>query len=284
MSKDKPAFVFIHGAWHGARSWDKVVPLLEATGHACIAIDLPGSGANAAQPVSFTARPFDAAAFSQEPSPNAGVTQDERSKAAIAAVEAAVSRGNGKVVLVGHSLGGITVSPVAEAVPDRLHAAVYLTAFMLPPGMPAIAMIQHPSMAAALVPGLFMADPAAVGALRINVASEDAGYTSGLKAAFFGDVDEGEFQAFRKTLHCDEPAQVALVPSSVTKERFGSVARHYIHCDGDRAITPEGQALMVALVDEAMGNATLTHRLSASHSPFLSQPEALAGLLLEIAA
>jgi len=283
MSTAKPAFVFIHGAWHGARSWHKVMPLLEAAGHPCAAIDLPGSGANAALPASFTRRPFDAAAFATEPSPNAGVTQEARTAAAIAAIEAAAARGNGKVVLVGHSLGGITVSPVAEAVPELLQAAVYVTAFMLPPGMPAIAMIQHESMAAALVPGLFMADPVAVGALRINVASDDADYRARLKAAFFGDVADQDFESFRQSLHCDEPAQVALVPSAVTKARFGSVPRHYIHCDADQAITPEGQALMVALTDEALGNKTAIHRLAASHSPFLSQPQALAELLLRIA-
>lgn len=283
MSTAKPAFVFIHGAWHGAKTWDKVIPLLEAAGHHCAAIDLPGSGANAALPASATAWPFDPAAFSTEPSPNAGVTQEARTAAAIAAVESAAALDNGKVVLVGHSLGGITVSPAAEAVPGLLHAAVYVTAFMLPPGMPAIAMIQHDCMAAALVPGLFMADPAAVGALRINVGSDDADYVARLKAAFFGDVEAAEFESFRNSLHCDEPAQVALVPSAVTKERFGSVLRHYVHCDADRAITPEGQALMVALTDEALGNRTLTHRLSASHSPFLSQPQALAEILLGVA-
>lgn len=284
MSEDKPAFVFIHGAWHGARTWDKVVPVLEAAGHHCVAIDLPGSGKNAASPESFSRKPFDPAAFGTEPSPNAGVAQEARTAATVEAVRQAAARGNGKVVLVGHSLGGITVSPVAETVPELLHAAVYLTAFMLPPGMPAIAMIQHESMAAALVPGLFMADPAGVGALRINVASDDPAYLAGLKTAFFGDVDQAAFETFRKTLHCDEPAQVALVPSGVTKDHFGTVARHYVHCDADQAITPAGQALMVAMVDEAMGSKTSIHRLSASHSPFLSQPAQVADILLGIAA
>jgi pimeloyl-ACP methyl ester carboxylesterase len=284
MSEDKPAFVFIHGAWHGAATWDLVIPVLAAAGHHCVAIDLPGAGRNAAFPSSFSKKPFDPAAFGTEPSPNAGVTQEARTAAAVEAVAEAAARGNGRVVLVGHSLGGITVSPVAEAVPELLHAAVYLTAFMLPPGMPGIAMIQHESMAAALVPGLFMADPAGVGALRINVASEDPAYVAGLKAAFFGDVEQSAFETFRRTLHCDEPAQVALVPSGATKERFGSVNRHYVHCDTDQAITPAGQALMVAMVDEAMGNKTRLHRLSSSHSPFLSQAARLADILLGIAA
>jgi len=280
MTEGKPAFVFIHGAWHGARSWDKVMPPLEAACHHCVALDLPGAGPNAKSPASFTAKPFDPAAFGTEPSPNAGVTQDERTGAVIAAVKAAARRGNGKVVLAGHSLGGITVSPVAEAVPELLHAVVYVTAFMLPPGMPAIAMIQHESMAAALVPGLFMADPGAVGALRINVRSDDPGYNASLKAAFFADVDNAEYEAFRKSLHSDEAAQVALVPTAITAGAFGSVPRHYIHCDADRAITPEGQALMVEMIDAAIGGKTITHRLSASHSPFLSQPARLAELLL----
>jgi pimeloyl-ACP methyl ester carboxylesterase len=283
MSKAKPAFVLIHGAWHGARSWDKVVPLLEAAGHHVVAIDLPGSGVNAKLPVAFSARPFDPAAFATEPSPNAGVTQEDRTATAVRAVREAAAKGNGKVALVGHSLGGITVSPVAETVPDMLHAAVYLTAFMLPPGMPAIAMIQHESMADALVPGLFMADPAAVGALRIHVTNTDPAYGSQLKAAFYGDVSDEDFEAFRTTLHCDEPAQVAVVPSDVTVERFGSVPRHYIHCEADRAVTPPGQAMMVELVDGALGGRTVTHRLPTSHSPFLSQPTELAKLLIEIA-
>jgi len=283
MPAEKPAFVFVHGAWHGAQTWQKVVPVLEAQGHACHALDLPGAGMHARLPSAFVNRPLDTSAFATEASPNATVTQGERTDAAIAAVKTAVAEGSGKVVLVGHSLGGITLSPVAEAVPDLLHAVVYLTAFMLGPGMPAIAMIQHETMAAALVPGLFAADPAAVGALRIDTRTQDADYRTRLKAAFYADVDEAEFEAFRQHLHCDEPVAVALEPSRVTKAQFGKVPRHYIRCDADQAITPQGQDFMITAMDDAMGNATLVHRLSASHSPFLSQPERLAAILVGIA-
>lgn len=72
MSTAKPAFVFIHGAWHGAKTWHKVVPLLEAAGHHCLAIDLPGAGANAALPASFAARPFDRAALQRSRHPMPG--------------------------------------------------------------------------------------------------------------------------------------------------------------------------------------------------------------------
>ncbi len=39
-------FVLVHGAWHGAWCWNKVVPLLEAKGHSVDAIDLPGHGSD----------------------------------------------------------------------------------------------------------------------------------------------------------------------------------------------------------------------------------------------
>ena len=40
----KYQFVLIHGAWHGAWCWEKVVPLLKEAGHQVHTIDLPGLG------------------------------------------------------------------------------------------------------------------------------------------------------------------------------------------------------------------------------------------------
>ena len=37
-------FILIHGSWHNAWNWHKVVPLLEKEGHKAIAMDLPGMG------------------------------------------------------------------------------------------------------------------------------------------------------------------------------------------------------------------------------------------------
>lgn len=35
-------FILVHGSWHGAWNWHKVVPLLEKAGHKAIALDMPG--------------------------------------------------------------------------------------------------------------------------------------------------------------------------------------------------------------------------------------------------
>jgi len=278
---NNPGFVFVHGAWHSGACWNKVIGLLQDEGFACAAIDLPGAGANAAAPASLQAR--DMAALATEPSPNAGVGQEERTNAVINSVEQMAERSNGKVVLVGHSMGGVTISPVAEAIPSALEAVVFLTAFMLPPGMPAIAMIQDPAMADAVVPSLFVADPQVVGALRIDTLSDDPDDRARLREAFYADLDEEAFTEAVAQLHSDEPAQVAVNPSAATVERFGSVARHYVRCHHDRAITPAGQEKMIALTDAALGGKTTVHELHASHSPFHSQPEELVAILRKIA-
>ena len=280
---DKPGFVFVHGAWHNHNTWDAVARRLQAKGFVTRAFDLPGAGVNAKLPQSWLKRPFDAQAFASEPSPNADVTQAERTEAVINEVRETASRANGRAVLVGHSLGGATVSHVAEAVPDLLWAAVYVSAFLLPPGMPPVEMIRDPSMADALVPSLFAADPPSIGAMRVDFRSADPAYRERIRQAYCGDIDGEAFETALAHLHCDEPAQVTTVPSPVTRERFGRVPRHYIHCTQDRAVTPAGQKKMIAMMDEAMGNATAVHTLAASHSPFDSQPGPLADILAEIA-
>src|SRR5918993_1454510 len=122
----KAAFVLVHGGWHNQSAWDKVTPILEARGNAVLTLDLPGAGAKTIAPKSFGVRPFDPAAFAAEPSPIAGVTQIERTQAVVALVKEAASLSDGKVILVGHSAGGMTISAVAEPVPQLPCAGVYL--------------------------------------------------------------------------------------------------------------------------------------------------------------
>ena len=55
----KPAFVLIHGWWHGAWCFSKLVPYLLKAGHVVAARDLPGHGGLAKNPKSFGPRPLD---------------------------------------------------------------------------------------------------------------------------------------------------------------------------------------------------------------------------------
>lgn len=282
MSISKAAFVLVHGGWHNHSTWDKVVPMLEAQGFAALTLDLPGAGVNAVAPKSLSVRPFDPAAFAAERSPIAGVTQEERTQAVVALIKKAASLSDGKVILVGHSAGGMTISAVAEQVPNLLLAVVYIAGFMVPNGMALLAMLQHEAMSSALSPGLFVGDPVAIGATRINTGSTDEAYRSLLKASFYGDVSESEFAHAAPQLHCDESNAGALALSEITPERFGTVPRHYIRCTQDCAVPLTGQDHMIASVDGTIGGKTITHTLESSHSPFLSQPAALSKILIGI--
>lgn len=282
MSATKAVFVLVHGGWHNRSAWDKVTPILKASGFEALTLDLPGAGVNAIAPTSLGLRPFDSAAFAAERSPVAAVTQEQRTQAVVALVKEAASLSNGKVILVGHSAGGMTISAVAEQVPNLLRAVVYLAGFMVPSGMTLLEMLPHETMSSALSPGLFVGDPAAIGATRIHAGSTDEAYRSLLKASFYGDVPEPDFAHIASQLHCDESNAGALAPSEITPERFGSVPRHYIRCTQDRAIPVTGQDHMIATVDAAIGSKTITHTLESSHSPFLSQPAKLSTVLIGI--
>jgi pimeloyl-ACP methyl ester carboxylesterase len=284
MSKSKAVFVLVHGGWHNHSAWDRVTPMLEAQGFTALTLDLPGAGIHAIAPTSLSLRPFDPAAFAAERSPIAGVTQEERTQAVVALVKEAASLSDGKVILVGHSAGGVTISAVAEQIPELLLAVVYLAGFMAPTGMTLLDMLQHESLSSALAPRLFVGDPAAIGATRIHAGSTDHAYRTLLKVSFYGDASEFDFAQAASQLHCDEPNGGALAPSEITAGRFGTVPRHYIRCTQDRAVPVTGQDHMIAMVDAAIGGKTMIHTLVGSHSPFVAQPETLSKTLIDIGA
>ena len=53
MTRPK-TFILIHGAWHGAWCWHKLIPLLEASGARVIAPDLPSMGDDTTPPAVIT--------------------------------------------------------------------------------------------------------------------------------------------------------------------------------------------------------------------------------------
>jgi len=279
MKNHRPSVLLVHGAWHNSATWQKMTPLLLAAGFDARTLDLPGAGVYARSPRSYREQPFDPKVFATEPSPSENITQSERTAAVVSLIEQ--MRGN--VVLVGHSMGGLTISAVAEAVPEKLRALVYVTALMLPPHMPPNAMFQHETMINNAVKPLLCADPALVGALRINPASADPGYRRLMKAAFYTDASDADFASMQASLHCDEPAGVALEASRVTAERFGSVSRHYIRCLTDRIHSIAAQDFMIGAMDSALGTTTLVHDLNSDHAPFLSWPRDLLDVLLKVA-
>lgn len=284
MPTEKPSFLLIHGAWHGAFTWRRLAPLLEARGHVVRAYDLPGAGAQAKQPASYLRQPRDNEAFAAEPTLNSGVTQDDRTQAAIAWIEDMHRQTGLPVITVGHSLGGVTLTGVAQARPELVHAAVYLAAYMVPPGQVPAKIRALPSMNGSLVSLLGKGDPLKTGASRIDPRNPDPAYRELLRRAFYGAIDEAALDDELSLLHCDEPVSALTSPSEMTRERFGRVPRHYIRTANDSTMMPAAQDHLISTVDAAMGNATTLHTLSSDHSPHVTQPAALAALLSSIAA
>ena len=100
----------VHGAWHGAWCWYKVVPLLQRAGHIVIAPDLPSLG--------------------RDRTPLSQVSLDIWAAHICHFVDTASE----PVVLVGHSRAGIIISEVAERRPEKIAVLVYLAAYLLRDG------------------------------------------------------------------------------------------------------------------------------------------------------
>lgn len=282
--EQKLPFVLVHGAWHGASTYERVMPLLAAKGHAAVARDLPAHGLNARIPASYSTRPLDPAAFATEPSPVAATTLDDYANSIIATIEQLRALGHDKVVLVGHSMGGVAITAAAEKAPEKIAKLVYLTAFMPKAGVPGIAYITAPENQGELVGPQLLADPAVVGALRMDHRSADSTYRANGKLAFYADVSQADYDAMANLLTPDVPVAPFATPITTTAARWGSLSRHYIRCSQDRAILPALQNRFIAEADAAVpGNTTRVYDLNSGHSPFLSQPQALTDVLVRIA-
>ncbi|XP_073103991.1 polyneuridine-aldehyde esterase isoform X3 [Elaeis guineensis] len=104
--------ILVHGACHGAWSWYKVATLLRCAGHQVTVPDLAASGID-------ERRLHEVSTFADYSQP-------------LLDILAALPPGE-RVILVGHSLGGMSVSLAMERFPERIAAAVFLTAFMPAP-------------------------------------------------------------------------------------------------------------------------------------------------------
>ncbi|MGK8209254.1 alpha/beta fold hydrolase [Burkholderia cenocepacia] len=281
---DQPVFVLVHGAWHGAWCFAHVATALAERGHLAIARDLPAHGIHARFPASYLERPLDKDAFGAEPSPVANTSLDDYAAQVMQAVDDAYALGRGRVILVGHSMGGLAITAAAERAPEKIAKLVYLAAFMPASGVPCLDYVRAPENRGDLLAPLMLASPRTTGALRLDPRSGDPAYREMTRRALYDDVPQADFEAVANLLSCDVPAAPFATAIPTTAARWGAIDRHYIKCLQDRVILP---ALQQRMIDEAdaftPGNPTHVHQLDSSHSPFMSQPAVLAGVLADIA-
>ena len=232
------SYVLVHGAWHGRWCWGHVAPLLRAQGHTVIAPDLPGHG--------------------DDPAPANAQTLDSY----VQRIRAMVSDLGNDVILVGHSLGGLVISAVAEALPDHLRHLVYVTAFLPRDGDSLVRICSvDPD------------NPLNSASVRTPDGQCVTVDPERIREIFYADCPAADL-ALAKTRLGPEPLAVMFQPVHVTPERFGRVPRAYIHCSRDVALPLFVQEQMVAA---SPCGTVLT--LPTGHSPFFAAPQALAAQL-----
>ncbi|CAL9672768.1 hypothetical protein SUDANB174_07586 [Streptomyces sp. enrichment culture] len=118
-------YVLVHGTHSAGAFWVPIARELVLRGHRVVMVDQPRHGAEAFVAESYQRQ--DLAAMAVEPSPLKGLGLDDY-EARVTGIVRRAAR-NGPVVLVGHSLGGVSVSRVADAVPHLLHHICYIAAF-----------------------------------------------------------------------------------------------------------------------------------------------------------
>ena len=234
-------FVLVHGAWHGGWCWEKLTRALREAGHEVLAPDLPGHGSDR--------------------TPHAQVDLQAYSDRICEAVDSFP----GDVVLVGHSLGGLTISQVAEHRPDRLRALVYLAAFVPEPSGGVA------DTTTAVSDGIREATSLSEDGSSIHFDPER------VRAIFYADCSEEDLALAQANL-CSQPAPVFRSALALSDDGYGRVPRDYIVCLEDMAVLPEAQRAMAR-----QGGCRNLYSMDCSHSPFFSAPGELAKILGEIA-
>ncbi|CAI9110089.1 OLC1v1010055C1 [Oldenlandia corymbosa var. corymbosa] len=279
-------FVLVHGACHGAWCWFKLKPLLESAGHRVTAMDLSASGINPKEIEEV-------------------VTFEEYSLPLLEFMTSLPA--NEKVILVGHSLGGLNIALVSDKYPDNVLVAVYLTAFMPDsvhaPSYPLDQVHTH------------KLSPFTLFSFKLNLLkishsiphsekyleripleafldTEFKSYGSleqPLTTMFFGpqffasklyqhtstqDLELAKFLARPSSLFLEDLSKV----KPLSKQGYGSVIRAYIICTEDKAIPKDIQNLLI----DTVGVSMVKEMEDTDHMPMLSKPQQLCQALQQI--
>jgi pimeloyl-ACP methyl ester carboxylesterase len=234
-------YVLVHGAWQAPYVWDAVKAGLTSKGNKVIVVELPGHGSD--NTATYTL--------------SIDVYRDK--------VIEAISAVNEKVILVGHSMGGMVVTAVAEKVPSKISKLVYIGAFL-------------PANGQALT-DLAYSDPGSrLGPLLVESADK---LTLGVKAdsLIYLFINDGNAAVKKQVIdnYRAEPAIPFTNKVTLTNENFGTVSKAYIKTIQDIVISPGLQDRMIA----AAGIKSV-YTINTSHSPFLAQPKAVSELLEKI--
>lgn len=281
----RPTFVFVHGGSSNARAWGPLQNELALLGHRSYAVDLPGHGDRAGSPAAYYRQPQDAMALAAAPSPMRGITLRDNVRHVVDALPRLAEWG--PIVLVGNSLGGLTISAVANAAPELLDRVVYLSALCLSDP----AMLTEPwnvvddNLLAAATARIAVPDVRDPGVVRLNwrSAHDDPALFAELKAAIMADSTDHQFRLLLDSLDPDENYSVLEPAALVRADGWGRVPHTYVRLSADRSTTPAVQDYMIRKADALTPhNPFDVHTLDTSHVGYFSRPQLFAELLTSL--
>ncbi|MDT3396495.1 alpha/beta hydrolase [Streptomyces sp. B1866] len=242
-------YVLVHGTHSSGAFWMPIARELTLRGHRVVTVDQPMHGAEAFVPVAYQTQ--DLAALATEPSPLRDLTLDDYEKRVTDTVRRAARHG-GPVVLVGHSLGGASVSRVADAVPGLLAHICYMAAFCPSPAMPSPdACTAAPENADALIPyEQMVGDQEKLRVLRLNPRSGAVKDLAAYKAMMCADYPDPAFRLALSGLQTDEPIGAYAGQAVGRPDTWGRLPRTYLRFGKDRTIATRLQDRMIAEADE----------------------------------
>jgi pimeloyl-ACP methyl ester carboxylesterase len=234
------AFILVHGSWQGGWCWAEVVQRLRADGHEVVAPDLPAHGDDA--------------------TPVSAVTLQDYVDRLVRVTET-VSE---PAILVGHSMGGL-VMQVAEAVPDRVRALVFVSAILPSNGMSMLQVIEG-------------FDPEYLSHLAWAADGRSAEMRPEGARAFLYPLCPQDLIDDALRRFTPEPVAPFETPIHTTADRFGRVRAYYVECVRDRVVPIELQRRM-----QQQASMARVFTLDCDHSPFFSAPAGLVDCLRSVA-
>lgn len=178
----------------------------------------------------------------------------------VAATKQAIAGADGKVILVGHSYGGVVVSEAGND--PKVAGLVYVAAFAPDQGESVASLIANPAPGASVPPIL----PPQNGYLFLDKAKFAAAFAADVKpdvAAFMADAQV--------------PWGVAALNGAVTQPAWKSRKSWYLVATNDHMIPPVAQRAMAA-----RAKATVSE-VAGSHAVYVSQPKAVAAVIEQAA-
>jgi pimeloyl-ACP methyl ester carboxylesterase len=217
--------VLVHGAWADGSSWAKVIPLLEAKGLHVDAVQLP-----------LTSQADD-----------------------VAAVQRAIARVDGRLLLVAHSYGGSVMTQAGND--TKVAGLVYVAGFAPAEGeSPFDLAVSDPT------PALQQLQQDQFGFLKLT--------STGIREDFAQDLSESEQTVLAAT---QGPTSIASLSAAVTTPAWRNKPCWFVIAAHDRVVAPTLQVMFA----ERMNATSIT--LSSSHVAMLSQPYAVASFIRKAA-